>query len=441
MKALVIGSGARESAILKALREGRQPARVFSLPGRPGKPRPAQPAQERPGKPEGGSQAPHPPGFWGAEALPASFLKDRAALARWLKAEKPDLCVIGPEQPLVEGLADFLRESGAAVFGPSARAARLEGSKIFAKRFMKEMGVPTASYQIVSSVSEAMREAENFFPPFVLKADGLAGGKGVFICAGRQELKAKAGFLFEEKALGKAGERALLEDFQSGREMSVFLLTNGEGYRLLPIARDYKRLREGQKGPNTGGMGAIAPVEAPPELVENIKSMIIEPTIRGLRLRSMPYRGALYIGLMISKNFPKVLEYNVRFGDPEAQALLPLLDGSWAEVFREIAGGGLPELKWKPLHAACVVLSAEGYPEKPARGAPIEGPVFHNAPDSWALPGGIAYDEKQKKWVTAGGRVLSAVGAGETRELALKRAYDLAGKISWPGRHFRRDIG
>ena len=210
---------------------------------------------------------------------------------------------------------------------------------------------------------------------------------------------------------------------------------------MLPLARDYKRLREGQKGPNTGGMGAIAPVEAPPELVENIKSMIIEPTIKGLRQKNMPYRGALYIGLMVSKNFPKVLEYNVRFGDPEAQALLPLLDGSWADVFREIAGGGLPELKWKPLHAACVVLSAEGYPEKPAGGAPIEGPIFHSAPESWTLPGGIAYDERQKKWVTAGGRVLSAVGAGETRELALKRAYDLAEKISWPGRHFRRDIG
>ena len=415
MKILIVGSGCRERALEKALLDEEKPAKVYALPGGPSSRK--------------------------EESLPASLLNSRKALSEWLRAEKPDLCVIGPEQPLIEGLGDFLREEGVKVFGPSSRAAKLEGSKIFAKEFMKERGIPAASYQIVSSVSETLRVSENFFPPFVLKADGLAGGKGVFICAGVQELEAKARLLFEKKALGKAGEKALLEDFQSGREMSVFILTNGEGYRLLPVAQDFKRLYEGQKGPNTGGMGAIAPVSAAPELMERIKTLIIEPTLKGLKEKNLPYRGVLYIGLMISKNFPKVLEYNVRFGDPEAQVLLPLLDGSWSGVFSKIASGGLPELKWKPLHSACVVLAAEGYPEAPVKGTPIEGSIFYKTPRSWLLPGGLVYDQKRKKWLTAGGRVLNAVGIGESRELALRRAYDLAEKISWPGRHYRKDIG
>ena len=252
--------------------------------------------------------------------------------------------------------------------------------------------------------------------------------------------------MFEKKALGKAGERALIEDFQRGREMSVFILTNGGGWRLLPLARDYKRLREGQKGPNTGGMGALAPVTAPPELMEAVQRGIIQPTVEGLQKRGMTYRGVLYIGLMARKNIPKVLEYNVRFGDPEAQALLPLLDDSgsnvsWTEAFAETAAGRLPELKWKPLHAACAVLAAAGYPERPVKGAVIEGPVLRGDSESYLLPGAMAFDEARKKWLTDGGRVLDAVGIGKTRKEALDKAYKLAEKITWPGRQLRRDIG
>ena len=371
--------------------------------------------------------------------IPSSFLNDKEILAAHLRKEGVELVVIGPEQPLVEGLSDFLREKEFKVFGPCMKSAQLEGSKIFAKQFMKEQGIPTASYHTVTSVSETLQCSENFFPPFVLKADGLAGGKGVFLCANRTELEEKSQFLFESKALGSAGEKALLEDFQSGRELSVFVITNGESYKLLPVAQDYKRLYDKNEGPNTGGMGAVAPISVSSDLMRNIENLIVKPTLKGLRENKSTYFGILYLGLMVHKNFPKVLEYNVRFGDPEAQVLFPLLDGSWLEVFYKVACGDLPDLKWKNLHSACVVLCAENYPEGPIKESPIEGFIYHKKDNSWFVHGSLGRSNDQ--WFTKGGRVLNAVAIGKSREEAVQKAYQHIEKISWPGMHYRKDIG
>ena len=413
MKILVVGNGCREHTIVKALLEDQKVEAIYSLPERSS--------------------------LKNTIGLPASLLNDQETLANQLKKEGIQLIVIGPEQPLVEGLSDFLRKKGFKVFGPCAKAAQLEGSKIFAKQFMKNQKIPTASYQELSSVSETLKSSENFFPPFVLKADGLAGGKGVFLCKNQTELEQKSRFLFEQKALGSAGEKALLEDFQYGQEMSVFVITNGDSYNFLPIAQDYKRLRDQHKGPNTGGMGAIAPISISKNLITSIEKLIVEPTLEGLKKYKMTYRGVLYLGLMVHKNLPKVLEYNVRFGDPEAQVLLPLLDGSWSDVFYKVASGELPNLKWKNLHSACVVLCSENYPEGPIKEVPIKGLIDREEKASWFIHGSLI--KKENQWFTKGGRVLNAVAIGSSKEEAIKRAYEHIETISWSGMHYRKDIG
>ena len=412
MKILIVGSGGREHALFQAVKEDQTP--VYFLP-------------ERKSVPEAGS-------------APFSLLKDWSALSHWLKKEQIRLTIIGPEQPLVEGLGDFLRKEGFLVFGPSAKAAQLEGSKFFAKEFLKAQNIPTADFQTVTSLSETLKVSENFSAPYVLKADGLAGGKGVFICKTKKELEERASSLFEEKTLGSAGELALLEEFQEGVEVSVFVLTNGEDYRILPVAQDYKRLHEEHTGPNTGGMGATAPLSLPEKLMKEIEISIIRPTIQGLEKNHYEYRGILYIGLIVGQQGPRVLEYNVRFGDPEAQVLLPLLEGSWREVFNQVSQGKLPSLKWKNIHSACVVLTAGGYPENPRKGEPIKGFIYHKTPHSYFLHAGVGQNS-EGQWIVNGGRVLNSVALGDTQEEALRRAYEQMAKISWEGLHYRKDIG
>ena len=415
MNVLVIGNGGREHAIVKALCEDKKTGKIYLLPGR-----------------SSIKEAKECPGF---------LLKDKSALAEYILQEHIDLVIIGPEQPLVEGLGDFLRSRGILVFGPSAKASQLEGSKIFAKEFMKSQNIPTASYYVVSSVSETLQMCEKFSPPYVLKADGLAGGKGVFICENQKVLEEKASLLFEKRVFADAGRRALLEEFQKGQEISVFLLINGsEGY-LLPVAQDYKRLYEGQKGPNTGGMGAVAPLFIPQGIMSSIKTSVIEPTMKGLKERGYDYKGILYIGLILHLKEVKVLEYNIRFGDPEAQVLLPLLKGSWQDVFYNISKGERVSLDWKEDKVyACLVLSARGYPDNPIKGDPIEGFLFHKTAHSYFIHGGILKDEKGK-WVTSGGRVLNAIAEGRDLKQARERVYKQAERMSWKGIHFRKDIG
>jgi len=413
MKVLVIGTGCREHALVKVLQEDSKVTQVYILPEKPS--------------------------LQNVISLPSSLLNDSNLLANHLIKEDIRLVVIGPEKPLVESLADFLRQRGINVFGPAGAAAQLEGSKIFAKQFMKKYKIPTASYQVVSSVSDVLRESENFFPPYVLKADGLAGGKGVFLCSTVSELEVTAQNLFEHKVLGSAGKQAVLEDFQSGEELSVFVITNGQSYQMLPIARDYKRLYDNQQGPNTGGMGAVAPITITDDLKQKIANAIIKPTLSGLQSNGAAYNGVLYIGLMIHKGIPKVLEYNVRFGDPEAQVLLPLLDGSWFEVFYKTAIGESIKLKWKNQHTVCLVLASEGYPNHPVKDALIEGDIHDRSPSSYILHGAI--QKRHNQWVVNGGRVLNVISVGSSRAACIKEVYKNVKKLSWQGMQYRTDIG
>jgi phosphoribosylamine--glycine ligase len=326
------------------------------------------------------------------------------------------------------------------VVGPSQIAAQLEGSKIFAKDFMREAGVPTAASEVVEDVAGTLKAAQKYQPPYVLKADGLAAGKGVFVCATLAELKSSAEFLFEQKGLGLAGRKALLEQFQEGYELSYLILTNGSESQALPIAQDHKRLRDGDEGPNTGGMGVVGPVKISDELRAEIESKIVQPTLRHLQGGGLLYRGVLYIGLMITPNGPTVIEYNVRFGDPETQVIMPLLDGDWGQVFHKLSNGELMPLRWRNLHMACVVLAADGYPEAPVKGAVIEGDAEYQSASSYFLHAGTAKDENGK-WLTAGGRVLNAIGMGSTLKEAVAKAYAQAKKATWVGQRLRKDIG
>lgn len=417
MNILIMGKGGREHAIIRAIKKSPMEHKVFALPGQDG--------------------------FKTlVDCVSKDLLKDREQFKSWIKKENIELVVIGPEQELVDGWADFFRSEGVCVFGPSGEAAQLEASKLFAKEFMSSAGVPTSSYKEVNSVKSVLEASSDFDFPVVLKADGLAAGKGVFICHDKEELEKSAELLFEQKIFGSAGEKAFLEQHLGGWELSAFILTNGEDYKLLPFARDYKKLNEGNKGPNTGGMGAVAPHFIEESLQEKIHTQVLKPTVTELKKRKMFYRGVLYIGLMITDKGPVVLEYNVRFGDPETQVVLPLLDGDWASVFYEVAQGNLPNVTWKKdCFSACVVLASSGYPFKPETGLQIKGDISSDLKSdiSYFLHAGVKEDNG--KWLTNGGRVLNAIGIGGSQKESLQRAYNLADQIHWNNLHKRTDIG
>ena len=414
MRFLVLGQGGREHAIIRALKFSPSVTEVHALPGS-----------------EGISQ----------EAICHKLdLGDEKALEQFVKRYQFDCVVVGPETYLVQGVADTLRSLGVNVVGPSQIAAQLEGSKVFAKEFMVESGVPTAAYEVVDNVIDTLRAAQKFTPPYVLKADGLAAGKGVFICATLPELKAAAESLFELKTLGVAGQKALLEQFQEGYELSYLILTNGQSHEVLPVTQDHKRLKDGDVGPNTGGMGVVGPLILDESLRARIESEIVQPTVRHLQGSGLLYRGILYVGVMVTPSGPKVIEFNVRFGDPEAQVILPLLDGDWGYVFSRLAKGELDRLVWKNLQIACVVMAAPGYPDSPEKGVVIEGDLGHQSSTGYFLHAGTT-KSASGQWVTGGGRVLNAVGMGTSRADALEAAYAQARHASWQGMGMRKDIG
>lgn len=414
LRVLVIGQGGREHALVKALKSSLSVSEVHCAPGSAG---------------------------MASDALCHSLEKtDGARVIELCRRLSFDLVVIGPEVPLAEGLSDELRREGVVVFGPSQAAARLEASKIFSKHFMVRAGIPTAKFCEVSSVDETLRSADQFTPPYVLKADGLAAGKGVFICADREELGRASRSLFEQRALGGAGDRAILEQHQPGWELSYLILTNGEEFEALPLAQDHKRLMDGNDGPNTGGMGTVAPLKINGELDKQIREKVLAPSVATLKSMGLLYRGVLFVGLMITKEGPTVLEFNVRFGDPETQVILPLLDGDWGQVMLAVAKGEMPRLNWHPLHLACVVLAAEGYPEQSKTGVPIQGEIGFQTASSYFLHAGTK-KSPEGHWLTGGGRVLNAVGLGSSRSEALQNAYRQAAKVSWPGLQMRSDIG
>jgi phosphoribosylamine--glycine ligase len=419
---LVVGSGGREHALVKSLKNSAANNTVYAWPGSAGI-------------------------FLDALEVPVAR-GDFTALATWCVESQIDLIVIGPEVEIVAGLSDILRARGLNVFAPSQEAAQLEGSKTFAKEFMREFNIPTARDFVVTSVSEVLLRAQEFKPPYVLKADGLAAGKGVFICADLSELELAAKNIFELKKFGDAGETAILEEFHSGRELSVLVLTNGADFEVLPLSRDHKRLSDNDLGPNTGGMGVVAPIQIDQNLYNEIIAQVVQPTIQGIKKRKYLYRGVIFIGLMLTPNGPRVLEYNVRFGDPETQAILPLLCGDWYEVLNQVARGNMLKLEWKNLYTACVVLAAEGYPDQPIRGAKISGELLEGS-SSFVLHAGTKSDDSKKvgseksisNFMTDGGRVLNVVGVGRSLEQALNLAYEKVRKISWPGMQYRKDIG
>jgi phosphoribosylamine--glycine ligase len=424
-KIFVVGSGGREHAIAWALRKiSPTDVEVFCAPGNAGI---AQVA-----------------------TLVNIGVDKHDELAAFAESEGIDLTFVGPEAPLAAGIVDFFEAKGLPIVGPSSAAARLEGSKIFAKEFMARHGVPTAAFRTAESPSEALAhlrsgEFGSAESPVVIKADGLAAGKGVVVAADRGEAEGAIEDLMVHHAAGKeAAQRIVIEEALDGPEASVLLFADGRDYALMPAARDHKRIGENDTGPNTGGMGSITDASVLDEsLLQRTIREIVEPTLAGAREEGFPFKGILFLGLMLTKDGPKLLEYNVRFGDPETQAILVRLKTDLGDIFEAMRAGNLGKLnvEWADGASACVVAANRGYPGKYESGAEIEGleavaensnvHVFH-AGTSFASNG---------KFTATGGRVLGVTAAAANLTRALDLCYDALGKIHWPGMQFRRDIG
>jgi len=371
--------------------------------------------------------------------LPISA-SDVEGITCWAEKEKPGLVVVGPEVPLCAGLADRLRQLGIRVFGPGAKGAQLEGSKSFCKDLLVRQKIPTARAGSFSNMKEALVFLDTLSFPVVVKADGLAAGKGVVIAESHGEAKEAMTQMMEGRVFGDAGARVLLEEFLIGEELSLHAVTDGKNLVLLPSAQDHKRVGEGDTGLNTGGMGAYAPApRATPELLREVETTILRPTLAGLAALGIEYRGVLYAGLMLTAEGPKVLEYNCRFGDPETEVLLPLLDTPLWDLLLASAEGDLGNVKVRTRLGAAmtVVMAAEGYPAQPVYGQRIE--FGEDVPDTAIFHAGTK--EEKGGVEVSGGRVLAVTGWGEDLRVARDRAYAAVSKIDFQGKHFRRDIG
>lgn len=416
MKVLVLGGGGREHAVVRALATSASVREVVCAPGNPGI------AVQ-------------------ARCVPADPT-DPDAIVALAGAEAVDLVVVGPEAPLVAGVSDALRAAGVAVFGPDAAAAELEGSKAFCKDVLVGAGVPTAGYWTGDDVSEAIAALDRFEAPYVVKADGLAAGKGVRICSDRAEAEAAVRESLVDRAFGDAGARLVIEEFMDGPEVSVFGLCDGTRTRLLATARDHKRALDGDQGPNTGGMGAVAPAPGLPDgLTERLVADVLQPVADELARRGRPYVGVLYGGLILTSAGPKVLEFNARFGDPEAQVILPLLASDLGEVLAACAAGRLDDAGDLAFHdgaAVTVVLASGGYPEGYETGTAISG--IEDAEADGALVFHAGTRDERGTLVTAGGRVLAVTGTGPDVAGARAAAYAGADRIHFEGLHRREDI-
>ena len=369
---------------------------------------------------------------------------DQKALLTLAREKKVDLTVVGPEAPLVDGLADLFQAEGLLVAGPSAQAALLEGSKAFCKDFMAQNGVPTADYRIFDSPEPARDYVRSAGRRLVLKADGLAAGKGVLLCHDVDEALAAIDMIMVDKKFGDAGDRIVVEDWLEGEEASFLVFTDGHTIVPMPTSQDHKAIGEGDTGLNTGGMGAYSPAPVvTPEITAKVMKQVIEPVVGGMARRGTPYQGILYAGLMIDeKGDPSVLEFNVRFGDPECQPLLMRLESDLAELLMLLAQGRLnqADVVWSPDPTVCVVLAAGGYPEKYAKGASITGlEAAGQQRDVVVFHAGTALDGQQV--VTSGGRVLGVTARGGSIQEAISRAYSACSMISWQDMYYRRDIG
>ena len=414
MNVLVIGSGGREHAIIKSFKESEKVEKIFASPG------------------NAGTQ--------GAAENVILDLKNHQSVVQFCQLQNVSFVFIGPEDPLVDGLCDSLRSCGIPAVGPSKKAAGLEGSKILAKEFMKKAGVTTAESFVVDSVESTLKAAGQFTAPFVLKADGLAAGKGVFVCKNLAELELTAKKLFVEKTLGIAAEKALLERYLPGTEVSFIVLTNGKEFQALPVAQDHKRLLNKNMGPNTGGMGTIAPVELPSNLFPKILKNIIEPTINQLAKEELVFNGILFVGLMVVDGEPYALEYNVRLGDPEAQVILPLIKNDLAQVFFELAQGRLEKLEFRKRSVICIVNAAPGYPDQPQQDVHVQLPKETLDESAYILHAGTKKNA-DGRINSNGGRVLNVVAIADNLPSAKGKALELNAKIIFNGRQYRTDIG
>lgn len=422
MNILLLGSGGREHALAWRIARSPRLSQLFIAPGNPGM------------------------SLYGT-CMPRIGVTDFAAIAALIRREHIELLVVGPEVPLVEGIVDYLHgEAGLTdllIVGPDAKGAQLEGSKDFSKAFMQRYGIPTAAYRTFdkSTLSEAIDYLKTLQPPYVLKADGLAAGKGVIISESLEEAERELRGLLSGR-FGSASTRVVIEEYLHGIECSVFIATDGSDWRVLPVAKDYKRIGDGDTGLNTGGMGSVSPVVFADEaFMQRVEERVIRPTIEGLRAEGIDYRGFIFAGLMNVGGEPYVIEYNCRMGDPETESVMLRIDSDFVDLLERMARGHLGDyhLEESSQYAATVVLVSEGYPESYAKGIPISYP---HAPtfDSLLFHAGTSCDESGHL-VTSGGRVLTASCLGSTLEEALERCYKLADRVQYTGKTLRRDIG
>ncbi|MGC8971047.1 MAG: phosphoribosylamine--glycine ligase [bacterium] len=409
MKVLVVGSGGREDAIAYKVRQSRLLSELYCIPGNGGMAKKGEIIEGR--------------------------LEDIPKISKDIGI---DFIIVGPEAPLVEGIVDKCRLYNIPVFGPDSMGAQLEGSKVFAKNFMKKNGIPTADFYVASNYEDAVRYVESHGLK-AIKADGLAGGKGVVIPSDLESARDTLYKFMVEKTLGRSGERVVLEDILVGREVSCFIITDGRDYILLPSAQDYKRAYDGNMGPNTGGMGSVAPITISEEIEKKIKERIIDRTLEGLKREGIDYRGIIYFGLMLVDKDPFVLEYNVRLGDPETQAIIPLIEDDLLEIFYETVISKLPrvDIKLKPIYSCCVVLASKGYPGHYETGKEIFG--LEDISDCIVFHAGTKLIND--RFYTSGGRVLNIVGLGETIETARSKAYKCVSKVRFENMFYRKDIG
>ncbi len=365
---------------------------------------------------------------------------DVLGLADFAEKEGIDFTVVGPEAPLVEGMVDEFERRGLAIFGPRREGARLEGSKVFAKDFMLRHGIPTAVYETFDDAEKAKRFIRDFGAPLVVKADGLASGKGVFVCKSEDEAIRAVERLMKSRVLGDAGSRVVIEEYLEGEEASYIVMVNGERFIPLPTSQDHKRLLDSDRGPNTGGMGAYSPTPfIDPATEERIQKEIIQRALEGLKREGIHYRGFLYAGLMLTKEGPKVLEFNVRLGDPEAQPILMRIRGDFLQALLNFYDGKDVSLDVDTRHALCVVLASRGYPDNPEKGMEIRRLDEVDDPNVIVFHAGT--DIRNGKIITNGGRVLNVCAWGENLKEAKERAYRALEKIHFEGMQYRKDIG
>ncbi|MCX6829696.1 MAG: phosphoribosylamine--glycine ligase [candidate division Zixibacteria bacterium] len=417
MKILVVGSGGREHAIIWKLKQSPLVSKIFAAPGNAG------------------------------ISLIAESVDIKAddinKLADFAQKTSIDLTVVGPELPLTLGIVDEFNRRDLRIFGPSQVAAEIDGSKAFAKEFMRKYHIPTASFQIFTEMSEAIAFVRAAAMPIVIKASGLAAGKGVVVAQNAEEAVQAIEKIMVQKVFGDAGSSVVVETFLEGQEVSVMAFTDGKTVKVMLPSQDHKRVGDGDTGPNTGGMGAYSPVNFIDEAtMKMIQEHILEPTIAGLEKEGRNYKGVLYAGLIMTPAGPKVMEFNCRFGDPETQAVLPLLNSDLADIFIAIVDGNLSiidELDWNPGAAACVVLASRGYPEKAETGKRIFGLRNYSDMNCYLFHSGTRRDGKN--WITAGGRVVGLTAVDHDLPSALARAYDVIDNIKFEGMIFRTDIG